>query len=243
MTTFKDLAATGRLLLRLVLAEMGLLVLALACPLSGEALNEQGNAITRGTKPANEAVWFTIATDDGGKTITTESGANVKKLKLTQTYTTGNVVVITNLNGKTVLGETEGGLVVGVPYYVRKVSGTEIALAVTKAQSESATESEWIEVTAAIKTTTVVKVIEEHTGAKTKRVKATFAAAVNMTNEDATAREVEASAEVKVRWVLTFSAESAGTFMGLEAVTEKTLASGDLYKITNNKISQNAYIQ
>jgi hypothetical protein len=210
-------------------------------PLSGEALNQQGNATTRKTNPTVGAEWFTIATDDAGKSPT-ETAANLKKLKLANAYTTGSVVVITNLNGKTVLGEAEGGLIVGVPYYVRKVSGTEAAFANTKAQSESATEGEWIEWTVIVKATTVVKLIEEHTGAKTKRVKATFAEAVNLVNEDATAREIEASGTVKVRWVMAFSAETTGTFMGLEAVSEKELASADLYKITNNKISQNAYI-
>lgn len=232
-----------RILGKLALAEAALIIMAFAQPLSGEALNEQGNAITRGTKPSNLTEWVVVATDDGGKTITTESGANVKKLKLTQSYTTGNIVVITNLNGKTVLGETEGGLTVGVSYYVRKVSGTEIALAVTKAQSESASESEWIEVTVAVKTSTVLKLIEEHTGAKTKRIKTGFAVAANLLNEDATAREVEASATVKVRWVLYFSAETSGTFMGCEAVTEKELATGDLYKLNKSQIFQNAYVQ
>jgi len=210
-------------------------------PLSGEALNEQGNAITRGTKPTNEVKWVTIATDDGGKSPTA-TAANLRKLKLTQAYTTGQVVVITNLNGKTGFGETEGGLTVGVPYYVRAISGTEIALANTKAQAESATEAEWLEWTVEIKATTVIKRIEEHTGAKTKRKECSFAVAANLTNEDTAAREIEASAAVKVRWIMYWSAETAGVFMGLEATSEKELATSDMFKITNQKIQQNAYL-
>jgi hypothetical protein len=236
----RELTTFIRILGRILLAEAGLVILALASPLSGEALNEQGNAITRGTKPASLTEWITVATDDGGKSPTeTTTG---KKLKLTQSYATGNIVVITKLNAKTGLGETEGGLIVGVPYYARAISGTEIAFANSKAQSESATESEWIEFTVTIKAETVVKKIEEHTGAKTKRIKTAFAAAVNLINEDATAREVEASATVKVRWLLYFSAETSGTFMGLEATTEKELATADLLKVTNQKIPQNAYL-
>lgn len=209
-------------------------------PLSGEALNEQGNAITRGTKPANEATWVTFATDSSQSPEASAAGKKIKKTA--HGLETGNIVVFTNINGKTTFGEVVGGLVIGAPYYARKISANEFSVSYTKTQSESATEGEWIEFTVEIKAESVVKHVEEHTGAKTKRVKAVFAAAANLTNEDATAREVEASAEVKIRWVMLWSAESAGTFMGLEAATEKTLATADLYRVTNNKISQNAYV-
>jgi hypothetical protein len=48
--------------------------------------------------------------------------------------------------------------------------------------------------------------------------------------------------EALVQYIRAFSAETAGTFMGLENVTEKVLAEGDPYKITTNKINQNAVL-
>jgi hypothetical protein len=208
-------------------------------PLSGEALNEQGNAITRGTKPTNEATWVTIATDTSQSPEASAIGKKIKKTA--HGLLTGEIIVFTKLNAAAVLGEVVGALVVGVPYYVFKIGVNEFGVAYTKAQAEAG-EGSCIEFTVELKAESVLKKIEEHTGAKTKRQKAVFAAAANLTNEDATAREIEATTEVKVRWVMFWSAETVGVFMGLEAVTEKTLAIADIYKITNNKISQNAYI-
>lgn len=211
-------------------------------PLSGEALNEQGNAITRGTKPSNLTEWVTIGSTE--KTVEPEeTTAPARKIKKTgHGLNTGDIIVFTELNGKTTFGEAVGGLVIGVPYYVRKVSTSEFALAYTKAQAESATEGEWIEWTVTIKTTSKLAKLLEHTGAKTKRIKTGFAVAANLTNEDATAREIEASGTVTIKWVLFFSAETSGTFMGCEAVTEQPMIEGNIYKITTGKVSQNAYV-
>jgi DNA-binding transcriptional regulator YdaS (Cro superfamily) len=211
-------------------------------PLSGEALNEQLQMLAEKKAAGINIAAVSIAKNNGEVSVETETAASGHKFKKTaHGLATKDIVVLTELNGKTGLGETVGGLVVGAPYYIHEVSSSEFALAYTKAQSESATEGEWVEYTAAIKTTTKVTRIKEATVAA--RIAITFSAAKNLLLEDATAREIESTeAAQKIKWVVYYSATSAGTFMGVEAATEKELASGDLYKVTSSKISQNAYL-
>ena len=210
-------------------------------PLSGEAKNEQGNAITRGTKPANGTEWVAIAGET--EVVPEESAGPARLIKKTgHGLVTGDIIVFTEINGKATFGEVVGGLIIGQPYYVRKVNVNEIELANTKTQAESATVGEHIEYTVTIKVTSKIKKLVEHTGGKTVRKKTAFNVAANGVNEDPTAREIEASGAVTVKWIMFFSAETNGTFMGCEPVTEKVLAEADIYKLTKSQVEQNAVL-
>lgn len=213
-------------------------------PISGEAANETGNAITRGTKPANEIKWVSIGKTEKEVSVETETAASGKKFKKTaHGLNSGDIVVITELNTKTGFGETVGGLIVGQCYYAHKVEANEFAIAHTKSQSESATEGEWVEYTAAIKTSTKFAKVIEATIKERKEVP--FAAAANRFNEYATAVEVESTeASQKIKWVMYWNQQSKTTpvFMAIETTTEKELQNTDLFKLTNQKIEQTAVL-
>lgn len=210
-------------------------------PLTGEMLNAQGNATCRKEAPSISPEWVTIA---GEVEVVPEESTGPSRIikKTAHGLITGDMIVFTELNGKTTVGEEVGGLVIGVPYWVRKVSTSEIELANTKAQAESATVGEHIEFTVTVKATSKIKKPVEHTGAKTKRIKTAFSSAANLLNEDATAREIEATSAVTVLWLLYFSAETAGTCTNVVATTSKTLAEGDIFKVTKSQVFQNAYV-
>jgi hypothetical protein len=205
-------------------------------------LNAQGNATTRKEAPTISPEWVTVASQT--EVVPEESTAPSRVIKkVGHGLNTGDIIVFTELNGKTTLGEEAGGIVVGVPYYVRKVSTSEFEIAYTKAQAESATVGEHIEFTVTVKATSKIMKLTEHTGAKTKRIKTAFGSAANLLNEDATGREVEASGAVVVTFVLYFSAETAGTCTKVDKAPEaKTLAEGDIYRVTKSQLFQNAYV-
>lgn len=196
---------------------------------SGEAKNLQMNAVGPKTNPTLAAEWVAVA---GQTTVTPENSAgNSKKIKKTaHGLNTGDIVVFTALTGG-------AGLVIGRPYYAIKVSTSEFEVAYTKALAEATTG---LEFTTEIKeTTTTIAKLVEHTGAKTKRIKTAFAAAVNGASEDTTPHEIEISSNVSIKWVLCFSAETAGTFMGCNEVTLKALEEGDIYRVTSGKLEEN----
>lgn len=210
-------------------------------PLSGEARNAQGDAITRGIKPT-PLEWATIASQT---TVTPELATAAKGRIITRAahgLNTGDIVVFTEVNANTTFGAQVAGVILGLPYYVRKVSASEFEIANTKTQAESATVGEHVEFSEELKTTSKLQHVIEHTGAKTKRKQLTFAAAANGSNEASAAVEIEATSTVKVKWIMFFTAETSGTFMGCTEVTEKELAAEDLYKITKTVIEQNAVL-
>jgi hypothetical protein len=208
-------------------------------PLTGEMLNAQGNATCRKEAPSISPEYASVGSQT--EVVPEESTAPARIIKKTaHGLNTGDLIVFTEINGKTTLGEAVGGLIIGAPYYVRKVSTSEIEVAVTKAQAESATVGEHVEFTVTIKATSKIMKLTE--GNVVARIKTTFAAAANLANEDATAREIEAAGAITVDWLMYFSAVTAGTCTLVEKVTQKVLATNDLYKVTKSNVSQTGYI-
>lgn len=245
MATLRNMAAFGRLLLRLTLAELGLLILWLAMPLTGEALEEQGEATIKKVKPANSPEYASLGETNKEVTAEATSGAGFK-IKATHGCSTGDLVVFTEINGKTTVGEEVVGLVIGVPYRIRNVAAGEFAVAYTKAGSESATEAEWVEHTAEVKATTVFqRVVEMVVTARTK-VEWTALKKASLTNE-APALTVEAnhsSGKKTARWLLYYSAAAAGTLeLVNKAETDKELEKGDKYEITKSQLAQTGYLK
>jgi hypothetical protein len=236
-------AAHVRLLVQFMVAEVLLLMAALLFPLTGEALEEQGEATIKKVKPTNAPEYASLGETNKEVTLEENAGAG-KKIKTTHGCETGDLIVFTEINAKTTVGEEVAGLVIGVPYRLRKVAAGEFAIAYTKAGSESATEGEWVEHTATLKATTVFqRVIECNVVARTK-VEWTAIKKASLTNE-APALSVESNAAAqKVRWLLYYSAASAGTLeLVNKAEEEKTLAKGDKYEITSSQLAQTGYLK
>src|SRR5205085_10200495 len=128
----------------------------------------QGEATIKKVKPANAPEYASLGETNKEVTLEETPGAG-KKLKATHGCETGDLIVFTEINGETEVGKEVNGLVVGVPYRLRKVAAGEFAVAYTKAGSESATEAEWVEFTATIKATTKFqRIIECNVVARTK---------------------------------------------------------------------------
>lgn len=211
---------------------------------SGEAKIVQTNAIARGTAPSFKAEFVTVGTQAAvALNANTTTGSRIFHMA-SGAPATKAIVVFAKINNETANGKEVNGIVIGRPYWVRNVSTTEFEIAYTKAGAESATAGEHEEATGTIESAnTEVVEVKEHTGAKTARAKTAPAEATNATKgvaKDA-AREVEISANAtKVRWVMYFSALTNGEFAGCSQVTEKELAEGDIYKVTEGQLSENA---
>ena len=239
-----------RLMFRVMLAEIGMLVMALASPLTGEMLNAQGNMTTREAAATISPKFLSLGKTAKTVTNETETAATGHKFKKTSHgITTKMMIVITELNGKVLtastVGESVGGLVLGGFYWAHEVSANEFAIAWTKAQAESATEGEWVEYTAAIKTTTKFAVVEEAT--VTARVEAKWNAAANVTNELEKAVTIESNANSQeITFLLGYSASSGGTICLCQPAEEpfRTLQKGDKYEVptAGSKISQTGFV-
>jgi hypothetical protein len=209
-----------------------------AMPYTCEGKNTQQAAILKKENPTISAEYVSIGTQTE-IVPSSEAAASQRVIKVAAAPATGTLVCLTEINGKTTLAEAVGSLVIGRVYYVRKVSTTEIELANTKAQSESATAGEHIELTVAIKTTT--KIIEIFEATVTARIATGFGTIANGQGEDATAREVESNAaNQKIKWIMYFSASTAGTCVGVAEVTERELQKGDIFKVTKTIGEENA---
>jgi len=209
-------------------------------PLTGEGRNEQGNFIAKGEKGTKWAEYVSFGETNKEVTNETETAGTGKKFKKTaHGLTTGELVVVLELNSKTVLGEEAGGFVVGVPYYVREVSSSEFCLANTKAQAETS-EAECVEYTTKITTSTKFAYVKE--GSIKERKKTEFSAAANGISEDSKSHEIESEATQTAKWAIYWSAVTSGTQIAVEATTSKSLEKGDIWKLTNGKINQNAFI-
>ncbi len=214
-------------------------------PLTGEMLNKQGNASCKEEAPNISPKYLSLG-KTAAEVTPEETTAPARKIKKTaHGLVTKNLVVLTELNGKTGLGESAGGLVVGFAYWVHEVSSSEFALAYTKAQCESATEAEWIEWTVTIKATTKFAKVEELV--VTARVEAKWKAAANIQNELEAAVTVESNANSQeVKWLLGYSAVSAGTLCLVEKAEEpfRTLQKGDKYEVptSGSKVSQTGFV-
>lgn len=214
-------------------------------PLTGEMLNAQGNATTRVEKPAISPAYLSLG--KVGSEVVPEASAAGKKIKKTaHGLTTKAFVVLVELNGKTTFGAEEGGLIVGFGYWVHEVSSSEYALAYTKAQCESATESEWVAFTVEVKATSKFATVVEAT--VVGRSAATWVAAANGVNKLESAVTVESNANTQeIRWLLGYSASTAGTLCLVEKAEEpfRTLNTGDKYEVPSSlsQISQLAVVK
>jgi hypothetical protein len=194
-------------------------------PVSGEMKNKLLEKLKEEAKYATVAAQTLVSPSS-------EASANGRVIKLTAAPATGTIIVITNLNGKTVAGENEGGLEVGRQYYVYKKSSTEIEIGFTLTQAESSTAAEHIEFTVAIKTSTVFAELAE-AGSSTARVNIEhFGTPANGKATNSTAAEVTLKANCNVKWITYWTALTAGTLVGVSEVPEKKLETTDVYKIT-----------
>lgn len=202
-------------------------------PYSGEMKNARLEATITKTAPTINPEYASFGTAEA-KAPAKEAAAAQRVIEFAATVpATGSLVCVTEVNGKTVSGEAAGPIVVGEFYYVRKVSATEAELAFTKTQSESATAGEHLELTVAIKTTSKFEFITE--GTIKERV-ITHLKGKTVTNgkaEDATALQVESTAVQTAKYVLYFSAVTAGTFVSGYPIN-KSLESGDKLEITKS---------
>lgn len=222
-------------------------------PLSGEALIEAAKAVLK-----KEAPTLNVKAVSAGKTekevsVETETAATGHKFKkIAHGLETKDVVVLVELNGKKLtstanVGESVGGLVLGMVYYVHKVEANEFAIAYTKTASESVTEGEWVEYTAKIETTTkFAKVIEAKVKERLELAEATWSVVEkNITGEFLTARKLEATTEAKqkFKWVLCYSQVAAGgTLMLCELGTERELEIGDFYEVTKIQVPMTGFV-
>ena len=200
-------------------------------PYSGEAKNTQQAAVLTKTNPTIAAAFVSIGTQAEFKPAK-EAAISQRIIEITGAPATGTIVCLTEINGKTTPGEAVGPFIVGAFYYVRKVAANEVELAFTKAQAESATAGEHLEITVAIKTTTKLIAVTE--GSVAARIGTGFGAVANGKGEDATAREVESTGTQAIHWIMYFSALTVGTFMGATEVTERPMISGDIFKVTKS---------
>jgi hypothetical protein len=197
-------------------------------PYSGEIKNAMEAAALSKTNPSINTAYVSLGTQTEYKPAK-EAAISQKVIEVTGAPATGTIVCLTEVNGKTVAGEAAGPFIVGAFYYVRKKGTNEVNLAFTKAQAETS-EAECLEITVAIKTTTKLMAITE--AGVTARIATSFGTPANGKGEDGTAREVESNTSQTVHWVIYFSASSSGTFAGGTEVTERTMANGDIFKVT-----------
>lgn len=220
-------------------------------PLTGEMLKAQGDATCREEKPAISPKFVSLGKTEAEVSPTGNETANKRKFtKAAHGLKTKDLVVIVELNGKVLttstIGESVAGLVLGGVYWVHEVSSSEFAIAYTKAAGESATEGEWIEYTAEVKTTTKFAKVVEITVTARKEVKYKALTGNNLTSEaeGTPVAEVESNnaGSVEVKWLMYFSEAAGGTLTRVDPAEEaKTLAKGDLYKINASKVLQTGF--
>jgi hypothetical protein len=160
-----------------------------------------------------------------------ENSAGPKLIKKTgHNLVDKDLIVFTAITGGS-------GLVVGRPYWVKKINANEFELYWLKSLTEV------VEFTTELKETTTEYVkLTEHVGAKTKRKATSFGAIVRGTCEDTTAHEIEATSAVTITWGMywTEEAEGAGECVAISEIPTKVLAEGDIYKLTNGKLEDTA---
>lgn len=223
MRTLRTISAYGRFFGKLTLVEVGLVILALAQPATGEMKNEMLNAGLRETAPAKAAKW--VGAFSAAAATAVEASAASTVIKKANSLTNGEVLVFTVISGG-------AGLVALRPYYIVGRTASQFELAMTLGGAAVAFTTE-------LKVASEFQILTEMSGGGYKRLATAFAVAAAGASEDSTAHELKIPAGKTIEYLGYWSLETAGSLMGVNVVTKEKFEAEGVYKVTATKSDMN----